>query len=86
MSEPAPDVVPDARPGDLDPLPEAPRLRAVEAFPAELEGRPVLCLRDPSGVTEAVLAFPRAVVSILALFDGTRSVADVQAEIMRRHG
>ena len=86
MSEPAPDVVPDARPGDLDPLLEAPRLRAVDAFPAEVEGRPVVCLRDPSGVTEAVLAFPRALGPILALFDGTRSVADVQAEVMRRHG
>ncbi len=29
---------------------------------------------------------PRPVVEILALLDGTRSIADVQAEIMRRHG
>jgi AmmeMemoRadiSam system protein B len=63
-----------------------PRLRAVEAFPAVVEGREVICLRDPSGVTEAVLSVPRPVVAILALMDGTRTVADIQADIMRQHG
>jgi AmmeMemoRadiSam system protein B len=66
--------------------PTTPRLRAVEAFPATLEGREVVCLRDPSGLTEAVLTVPRPVVEILALLDGTRSVRDIQAELMRRHG
>jgi hypothetical protein len=67
-------------------LPEAPRLRAVEAFPAQVDGREVICLRDPSGVTEAVLAVPRALLPVLALFDGTRSLVDVQAEIVRQTG
>jgi AmmeMemoRadiSam system protein B len=66
--------------------PAIPRLRAVEAFPVTLDGREVICLRDPSGLTEAVVTVPRPVVEILALFDGTRSVRDVQAELMRRHG
>jgi AmmeMemoRadiSam system protein B len=65
---------------------ERPRLRAVEAFPATVEGQPVVCLRDPSGVTDAVLTVPRPLVPLLALLDGTRSLLDVQAEIMRRHG
>ncbi len=64
----------------------APRLRPVEAFPAVLDGREVICLRDPAGLTEAVLTVPRPVVAILALFDGTRSIRDVQADIMRGHG
>jgi AmmeMemoRadiSam system protein B len=63
-----------------------PRLRAVEAFPAVVDGRDVICLRDPSGLTEAVLTVARPAVEILALFDGTRTVADVQADLMRRHG
>jgi hypothetical protein len=33
-----------------------------------------------------VLTVPRAAVAILALMDGTRTVADIQADIMRRHG
>jgi AmmeMemoRadiSam system protein B len=66
--------------------PDHPRLRAVEAFPAVAGGREVMCLRDPTGLTEAVLTVPRPVVAILALLDGTRSVADIQADIMRQHG
>src|SRR5262245_36942551 len=65
---------------------ETPQLRAVEAFPARVEDREVICLRDPSGVTEIVLSVPRALAPILALFDGTRSLVDVQAEIMRQTG
>jgi AmmeMemoRadiSam system protein B len=66
--------------------PGPPCLRPVEAFPLTLEGQDVICLRDPSGVTDAVLAVPRGLAAILALLDGTRSLLDVQAEIMRRHG
>jgi AmmeMemoRadiSam system protein B len=66
--------------------PAGPRLRPIEAFPAVVDGREVICLRDPSGLTGAVLAVPRPVVEILALLDGTRSIRDVQAELMRRQG
>jgi AmmeMemoRadiSam system protein B len=66
--------------------PETPQLRPVEAFPARVEDREVICLRDPSGVTEAVLTVPRALAPILALFDGSRSYVDIQAEIMRQSG
>ena len=65
---------------------ETPQLRAVEAFPARVEDREVICLRDPSGVTESVLTVPRGLAPILALFDGSRSLVDVQAEIMRQCG
>jgi AmmeMemoRadiSam system protein B len=65
---------------------ETPKLRPVEAFPARVEGREAICLRDPSGVTESVLTVPRGLAPILALFDGTRSLVDVQAEIMRQCG
>jgi hypothetical protein len=65
---------------------EGPRLRPVEAFPARVDDREVVCLRDPSGVTESVLTVPRGLAPILALFDGTRSLVDVQAEIMRQCG
>jgi AmmeMemoRadiSam system protein B len=64
---------------------ESPRLRPVEAFPAQVEDREVVCLRDPSGITDAVLSVPRSLAPILALFDG-RTLVDVQAEIMRQSG
>jgi AmmeMemoRadiSam system protein B len=62
------------------------RLRPLEVFPIELEGRELFAIRDPSGLSEAVLTVPRGTLAILALFDGTRSVGDVQADILRRHG
>jgi MEMO1 family protein len=65
---------------------ENPRLRQVEAFPAKVEERDVICLRDPSGLTDSVLTVPRALAPILALFDGLRSLVDVQREIMRECG
>jgi AmmeMemoRadiSam system protein B len=65
---------------------ERPRLRAVEAFPVEHEGERMVVLRDPSGYTDAVLMLPMGIVGVVALFDGTRSLVDVQAEIMRAHG
>jgi AmmeMemoRadiSam system protein B len=65
---------------------ETPQLRLVEAFPARVEDRDVICLRDPTGVTDAVLTVPRGLAPVLALFDGARSLVDVQAEIMRQCG
>lgn len=63
-----------------------PRLRPVEAFPATVEGREVICLRDPSGVSDAVVSLSRPALEIVALFDGQRSLVEVQGEVMRRRG
>jgi AmmeMemoRadiSam system protein B len=65
---------------------EHPRLRAVEAFPVEHDGQHMVVLRDSAGYTDAVLLLPMGIVGVVALLDGTRSVADVQAEVMRAHG
>lgn len=65
---------------------EYPKLRPVEAFPTEVHGRQVLCLRDPTHVAEAVLFIPLAAVNILRYFDGTHSVLDIQAEYARLNG
>lgn len=65
---------------------DAPRLRPVEAFPTEHEGRPYVVLRDPAGYTAAVLMLPLPVIEVVALFDGQHSLLDIQAELTRRHG
>src|SRR5438067_9977618 len=64
----------------------APRLRPLEAFPVQHEGRRVLALRDPAGYTDAIVLLPRVLLEIVSLFDGEHSIADIQAAIMRQHG
>ncbi len=65
---------------------EYPKLRPVEAFPTEVKGRQVLCLRDPTHYAEAVLFVPLAAMDILRHFDGNHSVLDIQAAYVRRRG
>ena len=65
---------------------EVPRLRAVESFPVELEGRSCVALRDPGGYTDAIVLLHGALLEIVSLFDGQHTVADIQAVVMRRHG
>lgn len=65
---------------------ERPRLRPVEAFPLEAQGRKVLGLRDPTAFTEAVLLLPLELLDIVSLFDGEHTVLDIQASYMQRHG
>ena len=63
-----------------------PRLRRVEAFPAEHEGRECVALRDPAGYTAAVVLLQGPLLDIVSLFDGEHTIADIQAAVMRRHG
>ncbi len=65
---------------------EYPRLRPVEAFPAQVRGQEVLCLRDPLQYSEAVVYVPGQTASILGLFDGKHSLLDIQAAFVRRFG
>ena len=58
-----------------------PRLRAVEAFPLEHEGEQLIALRDPAGYTPSVVMLPGGVVEIVALFDGSHSIIDIQAQV-----
>lgn len=52
----------------------------------EHDGRRFIALRDPAGYTASVLLLPQAGVEIVALFDGQRTIVDVQAEIARVSG
>jgi MEMO1 family protein len=64
----------------------APRLRRVEAFPVEHEGRQCVALRDPAGYTPAIALLHGPLLDIVSLFDGEHSIADIQETVMRRHG
>ena len=65
---------------------EYPRIRGVDAFPAEISGQKVICLRDPLSLSGKVLFFPYPTFFIISLFDGAHSLVDIQAEFMRRFG
>jgi AmmeMemoRadiSam system protein B len=63
-----------------------PRLRPVEAFPVEHDGRRMIALRDPAGYTESVVMLPGPLLEIVSLFDGEHTMVDIQGAVMRRHG
>jgi AmmeMemoRadiSam system protein B len=65
---------------------EYPRLRPVEAFPTTLHGQQVVCLRDPTHYTDAIVSVPPQTATILALFDGRHSLLDIQEAFARRFG
>ncbi len=61
-----------------------PRVRAVEAFPIEDNGERKICLRDPQHIAESALLLPQAAVYIVSLFDGTRTLEEIQQECTRQ--
>jgi MEMO1 family protein len=63
-----------------------PKLRYVEAFPVSSQDEKVVCLRDPTNMTDKVIFLPAAALFIVSLFDGTHSIRDIQAAYMRQFG
>jgi AmmeMemoRadiSam system protein B len=63
-----------------------PRLRPLELFPVDVDGQDLICIRDPSGLTERVGFFPRPAALAAVLCDGSRTLAEVAAEVARRAG
>lgn len=63
-----------------------PRIRRLEAFPVQQEGREMVALRDPQGYFNDLVLLPPPLFYIASLCDGTRSVRDLQAAYVRRYG
>ena len=63
-----------------------PRMRGVDAFPAEVSGQKVVCLRDPLNLSGKLLFIPYPLFFIISHFDGSHSVVDIQTEFLRRFG
>jgi AmmeMemoRadiSam system protein B len=63
-----------------------PKLRPIEAFPINLGGRQVICLKDPTHLTDDAVFVPRETLFILAHFDGKHSVLDIQEAYTRQYG
>lgn len=62
-----------------------PRLRPVEAFPFQQEGKTLVCLRDPQNFANTLVISP-AVYFTLSHFDGKHSLIDVQEAYCRQLG
>ncbi|HBE44195.1 MAG TPA: AmmeMemoRadiSam system protein B [Deltaproteobacteria bacterium] len=65
---------------------EKPKMRLVEALPFIQDGKEMVLLRDPEGITEHSLVISRDVAFLLSLMDGTRTLRDIQVEYMRAFG
>jgi MEMO1 family protein len=65
---------------------DRPRLRNLEAFPVEQDGRRLMALRDPSGFTDQVVALPMPLLDVVSLFDGEHSLGQIHAIVKERHG
>jgi MEMO1 family protein len=63
-----------------------PKLRPIEAFPVDVGGRDMICLRDPTHLTEDAVFVPREALFILSHFDGNHSILDIQEAYTRRYG
>ena len=63
-----------------------PKLRNIEIFPVQLQGRRMLCLRDPLNFAEEAIFIPYEFLEIIRYFDGKHSILDIQVAYTRRHG
>ncbi len=63
-----------------------PKLRGVNVFPTQIQGRPMICIQDPQGFSQGPVFLPVSLFFIVSLFDGKHSILDIQAEYMRKYG
>jgi len=63
-----------------------PKLRAIEAHPIQHEGQEMILLRDPLRLRDTTIAIPRPLAPLLALMDGSRDQAGLEAALRVRSG
>ena len=61
-------------------------MRAVEAFPVQVEGRDLVCVRDPLGLAEQPIFLNQFQVFVVSRMDGANSLRDIQADYCRATG
>lgn len=65
---------------------EYPKLRDLEIFPLQAEGKRLVGFRDPLRLVENIVVLPQELLFIVSLFDGNHSIRDIQAEHLRLSG
>ena len=64
---------------------EKPKLRNLNAFPVNANGKQMICLQDPLNFTENPVYVPETAFFIVSLFDGEHTVLDIQEKFMRKY-
>ncbi|HEY2989205.1 MAG TPA: AmmeMemoRadiSam system protein B [Candidatus Binatia bacterium] len=64
---------------------DRPRIRPVEAFPVQQEGKTYICLRDPQHFAQPLIVTPVGYF-VLSHFDGQHSLLDIQEAYNKRVG
>lgn len=63
-----------------------PKLRYLEAQPFQEDGKNLVVLKDPMGISEEVLAAPPELCFVLSLLDGHRSMEQIVEEVEKQAG
>lgn len=63
-----------------------PKLRYIEAIPAEAKGESIVYIRDPANLSGKILAVSPETLIILSLFDGTKTPEDIKAVFREKYG
>ncbi len=63
---------------------DKPSLRPIEAVPVEQDGRTMIVLSDPSGLSDASLAVSPGALVLMQLMDGSNDLRDIQAAFFRQ--
>lgn len=65
---------------------DRPKLRNVEAFPVQSNGKQLLCLRDPQGFAVNPVVLTHEATFLLRYFDGDHTISEIQTAFTRRFG
>lgn len=60
-----------------------PRLRNVEAFPVQMDGQEMICLRDPYALAEEPVFLNQALVFLVSRMDGGHTLREIQADFLQ---
>ena len=63
-----------------------PKVRSLEAFPIQVEGKEMVGIKDPVGISPEVIFVPPEAFFLISLMDGTNGLRDMQAAYMRKYG
>ncbi|MCI0512972.1 AmmeMemoRadiSam system protein B [candidate division KSB1 bacterium] len=63
---------------------EKPKLRAVEPIPVEIEGKPMVALRDPGRIAPEMLVVSHELIFILQFFDGEHTCLDIRQRYLQQ--
>jgi AmmeMemoRadiSam system protein B len=62
-----------------------PKVRPLEAFPLQVEGKEMFGLKDPIGIAPEIVFVPPEALFLISLMNGSNSLRDMQAAYMRKY-